>query len=405
MLCQHRDKKKARARGNNNGSSSGGNGSSSGGNGSSTASTTHSGAGPTEASTSSPPTPAASAAIAMDTLPTVVLSHIASFARGSLSGACRSTLEAIPELHYKISIKDLARSFSATEDPTGALSSRHMGLQPSGVLATGRVVTQATVTGCTDYKNTNGGYQVLEKAVQRVVQHSIPTLQSIAVTGNRGKDSGRVAAIVGVLVPNTAKRHRIAPRLTQVKIRDGANGIVKVGKAIAAGLWPALEELDMTNCHGNNKHFSGLSKALRLGCAPNLRVLIWDNQVCSKDGVDDLILGGLSAGKCPRIERMSFTDNFWLSELRIDNLRSALHACPNLRELRMDCTRSPGKQMRDLAAALQAGDMPRLRSLFVRKSGYRAVAPCTDQDINALKKAAAVRAPPIDLEVKSGGGL
>lgn len=237
------------------------------------------------------------------------------------------------------------------------------------------------------------------------MQHSIPTLQSITVAGNRGKDSGRVAAIVGVLVPISAKRHRIAPRLTRVEIRDGANGIVKAGKAIAAGLWPALEELVMTNCHGNNSHFSGLSKALRLGCAPNLRVLIWDNQVCGKDGVDDLVLGGLSAGNCPRIERMSFTDSFWLSELRLDNLRSALHACPNLRELRMDCTRSPGKQMRDLATALQAGDMPRLTSLFVRESGYRTLVASTDEDINALKQAAAVRAPPIGLEVKFVSGL
>lgn len=91
----------------------------------------------------------------MDTLPTIVLSSIASFARGGkLSGACRSTLEAIPELHYKISIMDRAESFSIGEDPDGALSSAHMGLQPSGALATGRMVTRVTVTGCTDNKDT-----------------------------------------------------------------------------------------------------------------------------------------------------------------------------------------------------------------------------------------------------------
>lgn len=232
------------------------------------------------------------------------------------------------------------------------------------------------------------------------MQHSIPTLQSITVTGSRGKDSGRVAAIVGVLVPVSTKRRRIAPRLTRVKIRDGANGIAKAGKAIAAGLWPALEELDMTNCHGNNSHFRDLSEALRLGCAPNLRVLIWDNQVCGQDGLNDLVLGGLSAGKCPRIERMSFTDSFWLSELRMDNLRSALRACPDLRELRMDCTRSPGRQMRDLAAALQDGDVPRLTVLFIRESRYRVVERSTGEEIDALEQAAAKRAPPIDLEVK-----
>lgn len=88
-------------------------------------------------------------------LPMVALSYIASFARGGeLSGACRSTLEAIPELHYRICIKDQAASFSIARDPGGALSSGHMGLQPSGALATGRMVTQITVTGCADYKET-----------------------------------------------------------------------------------------------------------------------------------------------------------------------------------------------------------------------------------------------------------
>ncbi len=122
--------------------------------GSGAASTAHSVA---EASaSSSPPIRAPAVDLSMVTMPTVVLSHIASFARGGhLSGACRSTLEAIPGLHYKISIKDRGGSFSAAEDPTGALSTEHMGLQPSGALATGRVVTHATVTGCTDYKTTN----------------------------------------------------------------------------------------------------------------------------------------------------------------------------------------------------------------------------------------------------------
>lgn len=95
------------------------------------------------------------AAITLDTLPAVALSHIVTFAQeGHLSGACRSTLEAIRELHYKIDIRTMAVSFSVAEDPSGALSSGHMGLQPSGALATGRVVARITVTGCTDYKKT-----------------------------------------------------------------------------------------------------------------------------------------------------------------------------------------------------------------------------------------------------------
>jgi len=95
------------------------------------------------------------AEITLARLPTVALTYIASFARGGkLSGACRSTLEAIPELHYRICIKDQAQRFSIATDPGGAMSSGHMGLQLTGALATGRGVTQVTVTGCTDYKDT-----------------------------------------------------------------------------------------------------------------------------------------------------------------------------------------------------------------------------------------------------------
>lgn len=233
-----------------------------------------------------------------------------------------------------------------------------------------------------------------------MVQHSIPTLRSITVTGNRGKDSGRVAAIVGVLVPTSAKRRRVAPRLVRVELQHGANGIVKAGKAMGAGLWPALEELIVPNCHGNAGHFSGLSNALRSGCAPNLQVLNWDDQVCCKEGVDDLVLRALCAGKCPHMERLSFTANFVLAEVRQDFLRGALQACPKLRELRMDCTTSPGKQLRDLAATLQAGHVPCLTSLFVRASTYRLAVPHSEDEIDTLKKAAASRAPPIRLEVK-----
>ena len=397
----------------------------------------------------------APATVTMAMLPTVALSYIASFG-GNLSGACKSTLEAIPELHYKISFIERAESFSIAEDPAGVLSTEHMGLQPSGALATGRVVTQITVTGCTAYSDpqvkvldervagcvffwyawlhsansppivsqpsnlhhyypspstpssklvgvafSQRGYQILEKAVQRVVEHALPTLSSITVAGRKGKDSGRVAAIIGALVPNHPKGHRVAPRLTRVELRHGANGIVKVGNAIGARLWPALEELIVPNCHGNKGHFSGLSKALSEGSAPNLRVLFWGNQSCTDDEVDDSMLRALSAGKCPRVERISFTGYLYGSKSTLELLVGTLQSCPNLRELRMDCTNSPGKQLRDLTSALQDGCVPRLRFLSVRITCLhnQAFGPSVGEDVKALKRAASLRSSPLCLEV------
>lgn len=111
-----------------------------------------------------------SPAVTLDTLPAIVLSQISSFAEeASLSGSCRTTLDAIRELHYKIHIADSAKGFSEEDDPLGVMSRGHMGLNSSGGLATGRVVARITVAGCTDLKNTKvrsrkrfaGGYGFL----------------------------------------------------------------------------------------------------------------------------------------------------------------------------------------------------------------------------------------------------
>lgn len=79
---------------------------------------------------------------------------------------------------------------------------------------------------------TQGGYQLLEKAVAKVVLRSIPTLRSISVKGRRGKDSRRVAAILAEMVPSSVKlmKDRVAPRLTRVELAHGADGLVKLGK-------------------------------------------------------------------------------------------------------------------------------------------------------------------------------
>lgn len=71
-----------------------------------------------------------------DALPAVVLVQIAAYSpASSLSGASRFTLSAIRELHYKMNMR-------TTWVPN---LDGHMGLQASGTLATGRVVTRITV--------------------------------------------------------------------------------------------------------------------------------------------------------------------------------------------------------------------------------------------------------------------
>lgn len=77
-----------------------------------------------------------STAAPFDALPAVVYIEIAAFSpASSLSGASRSTLSAIRELHYKINMIT-----AWVPDLDG-----HMGLQASGALATGRLVARITI--------------------------------------------------------------------------------------------------------------------------------------------------------------------------------------------------------------------------------------------------------------------
>lgn len=71
----------------------------------------------------------------MQTLPIEILKQIGAFAGGcfSLGETCKANLEVTSELHYAINIMENAYSFSAAEDPMGALSNRHMmGMKPPG---------------------------------------------------------------------------------------------------------------------------------------------------------------------------------------------------------------------------------------------------------------------------------
>ncbi|CAM9613864.1 unnamed protein product [Ectocarpus sp. 4 AP-2014] len=191
----------------------------------------------------------------------------------------------------------------------------------------------------------------------------------------------RVGAILGELVPLSAKRHRVAPRLSRVHLVDGATGVAKAGRAVAAGLWPALEELTFSHCRANAGHFRDLARGLRSGLAPRLRVLGWDDQSSVREAsIDDVILGALSWGKCPLVERLSFTGNRFCPEHSIGYLEEALWVCPRLRELRMDCSRTPHRQLRVLAGALAGGHVPCLERLLVRATAtyYR------DSDVELL---------------------
>ncbi|CAM9917348.1 unnamed protein product [Ectocarpus sp. 12 AP-2014] len=209
----------------------------------------------------------------------------------------------------------------------------------------------------------------------------------------------RVGAILGGLVPLSAKRHRVAPRLARVHLADGATGVAKAGRAVAAGLWPALEVLTFSHCRANAGHFRDLARGLRSGLAPRLRVLGWDDQSSVRDvAVDDVILGALSWGQCPLVERLSFTGNHFCPENRIRYLEEMLWVCTRLRELRMDCSCTPHHQLRVLAGALAAGHVPRLERLLVGATAryYRG----SDVELLALKRAAASRSPPVELELQ-----
>lgn len=234
--------------------------------------------------------------------------------------------------------------------------------------------------------------------MKRVVRHSIPTLRTIIIKGDtRGVDSRNVAAVLGELVPLSAKRHRVAPLLTRVTLADGSNAVAKAGKAIAAGLWPSLQELFLSHCHANAGHFKNLAVGLSSGRAPMLRVLNWDGQTNHRETpLDVVILSALAAGKCPHIQCLSFTNNKVCPEYRIDCLRDALRACPNLRELRMDCSRSPRRDAQVLTRALKAGETPRLASLFIRSTtSFGEIGKKIPNELPVLKREAAARVPPV----------
>lgn len=237
------------------------------------------------------------------------------------------------------------------------------------------------------------------------MRYSIPTLRSVTIGARSYRRCRMVSVILGGLVPLSARHNRVAPNLTRVELHGGASAVTKAGKGIAAGLWPALEELDVSNCRANADHFDNLAHGLSTGCAQNLRVLNWDSQSNErKTPVDAVILSALSTGRCPRIERLSFTGNRFCPEYRIHGLRGALRASPNLQQLSMDCSRSPRFELRELTLALKAGYAPRLDSLYVRSTKKCLAIDGTREALKGLLEAATSRVPPVHVESKINGG-
>ena len=173
--------------------------------------------------------------------------------------------------------------------------------------------------------------------MKRVVRHSVTTLRSITVKGVTDH-----APIIGELVPLSKNKQRVAPKLTRVELQYGTTGVAKAGKAIAAGLWPALEELLLPNCRMDAQHFKELGHGIRDGRVPKLRVLNWDSQIFETRRVlvkgCCSILNALSAGKCPAIEHLSLINTCCHQYCHGLDVEGAFMACPNLRELRMHCS-------------------------------------------------------------------
>lgn len=224
----------------------------------------------------------------------------------------------------------------------------------------------------------------------------IPTLRSINLFVRGGKCS-----VLDALIPRSSKRFVVAPNLTCVKLRGQATLVHKAGKAIDAGLWPALEELNLSECRANVGHFKNLVRAIWSGRALNLRLLNWNGQSENRDKrLDDVVLSALASGQCPLIEHLSFTGNRFCPEHAIDMLGYALRACSNLRVLKMDCSRAPGRELRTLTRVLEAGHVQHLAWIFARATKPYDARDGMREGVKALRRAAEQRANPVEVHTE-----
>ncbi|CAN0454635.1 unnamed protein product [Ectocarpus sp. 12 AP-2014] len=305
--------------------------------------------------------------LSINGMPGLAVQTIVGYANGSLGETSKAMRTAIPA-HYKVNMMARAVAFGSHKDPQGLLLNQHMGLQPGGTPLAPRAITKITVTGCSDRNDTDGGYQRLEEAIKRVVVHSATSLRSISVTG-RGcsRDNKTVFATLEALVYYLPLTLRMARAISHVTVAHSQRALIAASRALKSNIWPGLEELILRNTRAQHNAVTPLVYGLRQGNAPFLRVLDWGGQSRTTACIGNYVLSALSAGPMrPRIEVLNFNNNCTFFDEKLSNLRGALRACPGLLELRMDSTTTPSDQLGDLTLALEAGDVPRLRSLYVR---------------------------------------
>lgn len=250
---------------------------------------------------------------------------------------------------------------------------------------------------------------------QEEVNRSLLTLRSIAF---KRMTSQEASGVVEALIPRLPPAWRVVPNLVVLELSDivvekppNIHPIGKIGQAIKTyNQLPALEELIIRDGHARHCDVVPLAAALKKGNAPQLRVFVWENQ-CRKGSkpssrllsTTNLLLGSLALGAYPRprMERLSFVNNFSFVESNLPYLRGALQACPGLRAFSVDCSQTCSTQLLDLAYALAMGEVPQLEHAHMRvpvvRAGYE---PWQAMDV--LKRAAMSKTPPVLLEVRLG---
>lgn len=251
-------------------------------------------------------------------------------------------------------------------------------------------------------------------AVHDEVARSIPTVRSVAVKTVSKEDA---SGIIGALIPREPSRWRVVPNLVSLLLSDlvgdfgggdemaGAHPVRTIGQGIELfNQLPALQELVLLNCQTPEADVEPLAAALKKGNAPQLRVFNCGNNQQRgnnpESSTTDLLLRALASGARPRhrLQVLSFADNWSFVDAPLTCFRAALNACPGLRKLNLDSSKTPISEVLDLADAVSAGDLPQLEYVCL-------TVPVVDpkdepwKAIEILTRAAASKVPPVLLEV------
>lgn len=245
--------------------------------------------------------------------------------------------------------------------------------------------------------------------VHEEVVRSIPTVRSVALKKARKEDA---SGIIGALIPQDPSTWRVVPNLVSLLLSDlsadsstgGAHPIRTIGQAIEVfNQLPALQELVFLNCQALEADMTPLANGLKKGNAPQLRVFNYgnDQQRGTQESSTNLLLGALASGVCsrPRVQVLSFADNWSFVDTSLTHLRAALQACSGLRKLNIDSSKRPIFEVLDLAYAIAAGELPQLEYVCLT---VPVVAPKDEpwKAIEILTRTAASKTPPVVLEAR-----